>query len=134
MRTAIFAAILGLMSASATTGCSSDDKATGAHADGEMLCKQLASNVCSQYYSCYTADQLATMSALVGTNESDCVTHWVTQLDCSGNPTQCDAGKTYNADKAAACVDAYEALTCSEFVGFMMGTTPPPAVCDEACK
>jgi hypothetical protein len=113
-------------------GCSSDDDST--KADAEALCKQQASTMCSRYYSCYTAEQLANLTAVAGTSESDCVTQWASKLDCSTNPSKCEAGQTYDSTKAKECVDGYKAFSCADFVGFMSGTTPAPSACSQGCK
>jgi hypothetical protein len=56
------------------------------------------------------------------------------KLDCSTNPTKCEAGKTYDSAKAKECVEGYKAFSCPDFVGFMSGTTPAPSACIEGCK
>lgn len=133
------AAVLSL-----TVGCSSDsdggptgsggNTSPSAATDPTALCNELATAICSKLYGCYTADQLASMSKVAGQDEAACTAKWATDLGCATNPTDCKAGQTYNSAKAQECVNDYKALTCADFMGFLMGTTPKPAACDEGCQ
>lgn len=111
----LFTTIL-LLGCSCAVGCSSDDDAS-TKADAEALCEQQASIMCARYYGCYTAEQLAGMTAVAGTSEADCVTQWTSKLDCSTNPNKCEAGKTFDSAKAKECVEGYQAFSCADFMG-----------------
>ena len=74
------------------------------------------------------------MATVAGQDEAGCVSKWRADLGCATDPTNCEAGQTYDSAKAQECVNGYEALTCAGFMGFLMGTTPAPAACDEGCK
>ena len=135
----LLAAVLSL-----AAGCSSEtDGGTpgaggttgpGGTADATTLCNELATAICSKLYGCYTAEELVTVSKVAGQDEAGCITKWVTDLGCATDPTDCEAGQTYNSAKAQECVSDYKALTCAGFMGFLMGTAPKPAACNEACK
>jgi hypothetical protein len=106
----------------------------GGTTDPTTLCNELATAICSKFYGCYTAEQLVAMSKVAGQDEAGCITKWATDLGCATDPTDCKAGQTYNSAKAQECVNDYQGLTCAGFMGFLMGTTPEPAACNEACK
>lgn len=102
--------------------------------DPAVLCNELATAICSKLYSCYTAEQLVSMTQIAAHDQAGCVTQWATNLDCATDPTDCEAGQTYDSGKGQQCVNDYKAFTCAEFMGFLKGTTPTPTVCKEACK
>ena len=102
--------------------------------DPTTLCSDLATAICSKLYGCYTAEQLASMTAVAAHDEAGCVTQWTTNLDCATDPTDCKAGQTYDSAKGQECVNGYKAFTCTDFKGYLNATTPPPSACAEGCK
>jgi hypothetical protein len=114
-------------------GCSSSEGEADT-VDATTLCNELASAVCSKFFSCYSAEELATMAAVAGKDEADCRDKWMTDLHCATDPQSCKAGQTYSSAKANECVSGYKAFTCDQFVGFLAGSTPAPAACSEGCS
>jgi len=116
---------------SVPVGCSGESE--GDTTDATTLCNQLASAVCSKFYSCYSAEQLTSMVEVAGKDEAACRDKWATDLHCATDPKDCKAGQTYSSAKANECVSDYKAFTCAQFVSFMAGSTPAPAACSEGC-
>jgi len=112
-------------------GCSGEEDAT---TDPTTLCNQLASAFCSKFYSCYSAEQLASMMDVASKDEPSCVDQWKTDLHCATNPTGCKAGQRYDSGKASQCVGDYKAFTCAQFIAFMEGKGPAPAACSGGCS
>lgn len=87
------------------------------------LCKKQLALICNKTLTCPALAARQTMY----TSEDDC--NAKTSPDCDG-PTTCLSG-TYHADKDQQCLEAMQALTCSQLEDGTASLLPP--VCVEVC-
>ncbi|HEY5452151.1 MAG TPA: hypothetical protein VIQ54_25525 [Polyangia bacterium] len=115
----LVAVVLGLVLGS----CSSSSTNNGANP--QALCKEGSAAVCEKVYTC---NEAAALRAFLGADQAACET--TLNAEQCATATGCDAGQTYHADMAQACLDAVKAITCAQLTSIEVIT--PPA-CNMIC-
>ena len=113
------AVVLGLVLGSC--GSSSTNNGTNPQA----LCKEGSAAVCEKVYTC---NEAAALRAFLGADRAACES--TLNAEQCATATGCDAGQTYHADMAQACLDAVKAITCAQLTSIEVIT--PPA-CNMIC-
>lgn len=77
-------------------------------------CERLAEKMCERLYACFSEEERTSLG--LPATELECVAEQQLENECSQQTTvnTCDAGETYNADRAANCIDQVGDLTCEE--------------------
>jgi hypothetical protein len=95
-------------------------------------CSRVAEVVCQKLFECYGAEERA--AAMLPASEEACVGQIEGDLECASQTVgnQCDAGETYDADRAQDCVSEYEELTCDVVKAGIQDSDTPS--CAEVCQ
>jgi hypothetical protein len=117
----LFAVMLGL----ALVSCGSSSNNNTGGGDPKALCMQGTTALCNKIYDC---DEAAPLRTFFGATKADCVS-MLNASNCT-SATGCDTGQTYHADQAQACLNAFNALACSQLTD--PNAAAPPS-CDMVC-
>ncbi len=100
----IFVAGVTLSTAASPLSCSSGPSTP------QDACRGLVSATCQKEFACYDA---STLDPLLGySSESDCVTRFEANADCS--TATCPQGTTFDSAMASSCINDINAETCDQ--------------------
>jgi hypothetical protein len=124
MRTSLLPALLPLLAA-LLPGCADDTPLWRVQAD------RISDRNCERMYTCMSAEQLQTGrdgGLPLGNNEAECRENY--RELTAGKTAPCSVGQTYDADRAQACIEALDTLTCESFLLEPSG----PGDCRTLCR
>jgi hypothetical protein len=127
MRKLLAVAAFG-MGLSAFGACGSSGDGGGSASDPVSACKEITGVTCDKIFGCFTKEELDAAKQVVGLNATDCRDKL--GVDCTADKSNCDAGETFHADKAQACLDGMKTLSCNDI---HQNPIPQPAACDQVC-
>ena len=109
----------------ALSGCPKDEIAP------RQACEDTAAAVCERFYACLSPTELASKG--FPSTEAACVVKVEAQEGCAAQTTAnvCDGNERYHGDKAEACADQIEGMSCSQLRAGQTKIAAP--ACGEVC-
>jgi hypothetical protein len=88
--------------------------AAGEVGDVATYCTDWGTIICSQLFTCLTAEERAAQG--VPATEEECVASQTSGCPTASSADMCETGQAYQPDQAAPCIEQFGALTCEQFL------------------